>query len=125
MEEDVEGIDSLGPDLTGEHRRSGNGLPRWPASRVGEREEMGRVGKKKKLFSFFPRPCNLSRTKPSHRKYRSKGRYFRPCGNFQPGKFPPGRKYRCLGRYFRPLGIFSQEIPLKIPRVRKYRSRHR
>ena len=47
MEENVEGNDSLGPDLTGEHRRSGNGLPRWPAARVGERKEMGRVGKKK------------------------------------------------------------------------------
>ena len=54
MEEDVEGIDSLGPDLTGEHRRSNNGLTRWQVVRVGEREEMGRVGKKKKLDSFFP-----------------------------------------------------------------------
>ena len=54
MEEDVKGNDSLGPDLTEEHRRSGNELPRWPAARVGERKEMGRVGKKKELFSFFP-----------------------------------------------------------------------
>ena len=54
MEENDEGIDSLGPDLTGEHRRSSNGLPRWQVARVGERGEMGRVGKKKKLDSFFP-----------------------------------------------------------------------
>ena len=54
MEEDDEGNDSLGPDLTGEHRRSSNGPSRWQVARVGEREEVGRVGKKKELDSFFP-----------------------------------------------------------------------
>ena len=53
MEEDDEGNESLGPDLTGKHRRSSNGLPRWQVARIGERGEMGRVGKKK-LDSFFP-----------------------------------------------------------------------
>ena len=54
MEEDDEGNDSLGPDLTGEHRRSSNGPSRWQVARVGEREEVERVGKKKELDSFFP-----------------------------------------------------------------------
>ena len=56
MEEDVEGNDSLGPDLTEGHRRDGKGPHGWPAAAGGERLGQGRRGKKRKLGFFPSRP---------------------------------------------------------------------
>ena len=47
MAEDVEGNDSLGPDLKERHRSCSNGALGGPAAGLGERREFG-VGRKKK-----------------------------------------------------------------------------
>ena len=57
MEEDVEGIDSLGPDLKEEHRRSFNGAL-GEGRRLGKREKkLGVRGRKKGNLTSSPAPC--------------------------------------------------------------------
>ena len=52
MEEDDEGNDSLGPDLTEGHRRGYTGTLGWLAAGGRERRELGRGGKKE--LGFLP-----------------------------------------------------------------------
>ena len=65
MAEDVEGNDSLGPDLKEGHRRSSNGALGGPAAGLGERREFGVGRKKKGKPNFLPRPRALKSLKPA------------------------------------------------------------
>ena len=65
MAEDVEGNDSLGPDLKEGHRRSSNGALGGPAAGLGERREFGVGRKKKGKLNFLPRPRALKSLKPA------------------------------------------------------------
>ena len=56
MEENDEGNDSLGPDLTEGHRKSYTGAQGWPAAGGRERKELGRGGRKKELGFLPPVP---------------------------------------------------------------------